>query len=316
MARGSEYAYRLEGKKVDLDDYDPGDTRGLDKEEGLARLQKLGEEFAELGNLLTYAGKHAMLIVLQGRDASGKDGTIRKLLEFSNMQAAYVHSWKAPTELERAHDFLWRIHAATPRRGQIAIFNRSHYEDVLAARVHNLVPKETWRRRYDHINAFESLLDDNDTIVLKFYLHISRKEQYERLTEREKSPLSAWKLNPSDWRELPLWNEFTEAYEDALARCSSRARPWYVVPADRKWFRNLAVMEQIVLALRPYKKAWIEQLGEVRKRVLPEVRALREAAERQDPHLRELEKDRNEARNDKKTDAKTGAKNPREKHGG
>jgi PPK2 family polyphosphate:nucleotide phosphotransferase len=275
----SSYAFRLDGKKVKLDKFDPADTAGLEKEEGLARLEKLGAEFAELGNLLTFAGEDALLVVLQGRDASGKDGTIRKILDFSNMQTAHVHGFKAPTEEERAHDFLWRVHARVPARGHMCLFNRSHYEDVLAARVLKIVPKETWRERYGHINAFERLLDDNRTIVLKFYMHIGREEQYERLLQREKEPLSAWKLNPNDWRDLPLWNEYTEAYEDALEKCATPERPWYLVPADRKWFRNLAVMEQLVLALRPHRKRWLASLAERRKKVLPQIRALRAEAE-------------------------------------
>jgi PPK2 family polyphosphate:nucleotide phosphotransferase len=291
MAR-PHHAFTLDGsKKVRLRAFDPRDTGGVDKDEGHARLQKLGEEFAELGNLLTFAGQNALLVVLQGRDASGKDGTIRKVLEFSNMQTAYVHAFKAPNEVERAHDFLWRVHEVAPRRGHITIFNRSHYEDVLAARVHKLVPKETWQARYQHINHFERLLADNGTIVVKFYLHVSAEEQYERLLEREKEPLSAWKLNPGDWRELPLWNEFTDAYEDALDRCASPALPWYLVPADRKWFRNLAVMERLVLALRPHRKRWLATLAKLRKQVLPEVRALHAQVEKQGLHRRGHDRD-------------------------
>jgi PPK2 family polyphosphate:nucleotide phosphotransferase len=274
-------AYIIDGrKKVALEDFGPADTQGLDKEEALERLNVLGQEFAELGNLLTFAGKNAMLIVLQGRDASGKDGAIRKILDFSNIQNARVESFKVPTELERAHDFLWRVHQVAPPRGHITLFNRSHYEDVIAARVHGLVPQETWRARYDHINAFERLLDDNGTIVLKFYLHISREEQLERLLEREKASLTAWKLNPGDWKELPLWDEVTAAYDDALNRCSSRERPWYLVPADKKWFRNLAIIERIVLTLRPYRAGWEKALEEMGKRSLAEIRELRAEARR------------------------------------
>jgi PPK2 family polyphosphate:nucleotide phosphotransferase len=277
----SPYAFTLDGKKkVRLATFEPRDTAGLPKKKGMARLQTLGEEFAELGNLLAFAGQDALLIVLQGRDASGKDGTIRKILEFSNIQTAHVQSFKSPTEEERGHDFLWRVHQVVPRRGHITLFNRSHYEDVLAARVLNLVPRRTWRARYEHINAFERQLGDNNTILLKFYLHISREEQYERLLEREKDPLSAWKLNPNDWRDLSLWDEVTKAYQDALESCSSPEHPWYLVPADRKWFRNLAVMERIVLALRPHRARWLDALAQLRKRVLPEIRALRTTAER------------------------------------
>jgi PPK2 family polyphosphate:nucleotide phosphotransferase len=267
-------------RKIRLADLDPADTRGVEKGEGLARTEVLGQELSELENLLTYAGTHALLVVLQGRDASGKDGAIRKLLEFTNVQNAYVQPFKVPTEEERAHDFLWRVHRAVPRRGYMTLFNRSHYEDVLAARVHHLVPEPVWKGRYAHINAFESLLGDSDVILLKFYLHISRDEQYERLRAREKDPRTAWKLNPDDWRELPLWDEMTTAYEDAINRCASREAPWYLVPADKKWFRNLAVMERLVLALRPYRKIWLETLKKMSKSSLKEIRALRAQAKR------------------------------------
>jgi PPK2 family polyphosphate:nucleotide phosphotransferase len=270
------FARRLDGsRRVRLDAFDPAETDGLEKDDGLKRLEKLGRELSELENLLTYAGTHGLLIVLQGRDASGKDGTIRKILEFSNIQQSYVQPFKVPTEEERAHDFLWRVHKAVPRRGHVTLFNRSHYEDVLAARVHKIVAESVWKGRYGHINAFERLIADAGVIVLKFYLHISADEQYERLKAREKDPRTAWKLNPEDWRELPLWDDFTEAYEDALSRCATRDAPWYLVPADKKWFRNLAVLERIVLALRPYRKLWLDTLKEMGKGKLKEIRALR-----------------------------------------
>jgi len=218
--------------------------------------------------------------VLQGREASGKDGAIRKILEYTNVQQAYVQPFKVPTEEERAHDFLWRVHKAVPRRGHMTLFNRSHYEDVLAARVHKLVPESTWKGRYEHINAFERLILDADVILLKFYLHISADEQYERLRAREQDPRTAWKLNPEDWREVPLWDDFTEAYEDALTRCATRDAPWYLVPADKKWFRNLAVMDRIVRALRPYREPWLDTLKELGKTRLKEIRDLRAQAKK------------------------------------
>jgi polyphosphate kinase 2 (PPK2 family) len=178
------------------------------------------------------------------------------------------------------------VHQVAPRRGHIALFNRSHYEDVIAARVHQLVPEEVWRRRYDHINAWERLLADNDTILLKFYLHVSREEQYDRLLERERGARTAWKLNPADWRELPLWRKVTAAYEDALEKCASPDRPWYLVPGDKKWYRNLAVMERIVLALRPFRRRWLASLARTGKRALREIRALRAEAERTGLRLR------------------------------
>jgi len=276
----SPYLKPLDGsRRARLEDIDPADTNGVDKEAAARRLDKLGQEFAELGNLLTYAGQHALLVVLQGRDASGKDGAIRKILEFSNIQNAYVHPFKVPTEEERAHDFLWRVHRAAPARGYLALFNRSHYEDVVAVRVHQLAPPEVWKPRFQQINAFEELLLANQTIVLKFFLHVSKREQLERLLAREKDPRTAWKLNPGDWRERPLWDQVTEAYEDVLRKCATPQAPWYVVPADKKWFRNLVVMERLVLALRPHRQAWIEHLEKIGKQALKEIRAIRKQDE-------------------------------------
>jgi len=275
------FAHIVDGRrKVRLDDFDPADTAGLEKADALERIDKLGAELSELENLLTYAGTHALLVVLQGRDASGKDGAIRKVLEFSNIQQAVVHAFKVPTPVERAHDFLWRVHAAAPPRGSMALFNRSHYEDVLAARVHRIVPPAVWQGRYAHINAFERLLIDADVIVLKFYLHISRDEQYERLKAREKDPRTAWKLNPEDWREVPLWDAFTAAYEDAINKCATREAPWHIVPADKKWFRTLAVLERMVLALRPYRKPWLATLKDMARNRLKQIQALRRQAKR------------------------------------
>jgi PPK2 family polyphosphate:nucleotide phosphotransferase len=276
------FAHTVDGRgKIRLDDFDTADTAGLDKAAALERSDKLGRELSELENLLTYAGTHGLLVVLQGRDASGKDGAIRKLLEVTNIQQAVVHPFKVPTEEERAHDFLWRVHKAAPRRGTMALFNRSHYEDVLAARVHRIVPPAVWKERFAHINAFERLLiSDSDVIVLKFYLHISRDEQYERLKAREKDPRTAWKLNPEDWRELPLWDDFTDAYEDAINKCATREAPWYIVPADKKWFRNLAILERLVLALRPYRRVWLETLKQMARERLKDLRALRAQARR------------------------------------
>jgi PPK2 family polyphosphate:nucleotide phosphotransferase len=276
-----QFAHTVDGRrKVRLDDIDPSDTARIDKPEALDRLHKLGTELSELENLLTYAGTHALLVVLQGRDASGKDGAIRKILEFSNIQQAIVHPFKVPTSLERAHDFLWRVHAVAPPRGSMALFNRSHYEDVLAARVHHIAPAAVWKGRFAHINAFERLLVDADVIVVKFYLHISRDEQIERLKAREKDPRTAWKLNPEDWREVPLWDDFTAAYEDAINKCATREAPWHIVPADKKWFRNLAIMEQLVLTLRPYRGPWLATLKEMARDRLKQIRALRRQAKR------------------------------------
>ncbi len=276
------YAPSTDGsRKVQLAALDTDGTSHLRKEAGLEELERWGAEFAELGNLLTYAGTHALLVVLQGRDASGKDGAIRKILDFSNIQNAAVHPFKVPTPEERAHDFLWRVHAVAPARGHISLLNRSHYEDVIAARVHKLVPEKTWRKRFAHINAFERLLVDDDVIVVKFFLNVSRDEEVARLLEREKDPRTAWKLNPGDWRELPLWDEVTAAYEDAINKCATPEAPWYLVASDKKWFRNLAVIQRLVLELRPYRNLWLETLKEMGHSALKEIRALRAKAERQ-----------------------------------
>jgi PPK2 family polyphosphate:nucleotide phosphotransferase len=283
MARRPHASSTDGSRKVSLSKLDTDGTSHLRKEVGLEELERWGAEFAELGNLLTYAGQHALLIVLQGRDASGKDGAIRKILDFSNIQNAAVQPFKVPTEEERAHDFLWRVHAVAPRKGHIALFNRSHYEDVIAARVHKLVPESTWKKRFAHINAFERLLADGNVIVLKFFLHVSRDEEVRRLQEREKDPKTAWKLNPGDWRELPLWDDVTAAYEDAINKCATPETPWYLVPADKKWFRNLAILQRLVLELRPYRKIWMATLREMGESALKEIRALRTRAEASAP---------------------------------
>jgi PPK2 family polyphosphate:nucleotide phosphotransferase len=274
------YAPSTDGsRKVSLTKLETDGTTHLRKEAGMEELETWGAELSELGNLLTYAGTHALLVVLQGRDASGKDGSIRKILEFTNIQNAAVAPFKVPSDEERAHDFLWRAHRVVPARGHVALFNRSHYEDVIAARVHKLVPEAVWKRRYAHINAFERLLVDSDVIVVKFFLHVSRDEEIERLYAREKDPRTAWKLNPNDWRELPLWDEVNAAYDDVLNKCATPEAPWHLVPADKKWFRNLAVIQRIVLELRPYRTLWLQTLKEVAQQALKEIKALRVKAE-------------------------------------
>ena len=212
--------------------------------------------------LLYAVQTESVLVILQGRDTSGKDGTIRHVAGPLNSQSCTVASFKVPTEEELAHDFLWRAHAQTPRTGDIKIFNRSHYEDVLVARVHELAPKQVWRERYEHINAFERLLADSSTIILKFYLHISKDEQEKRLLKRETDPIKSWKLSVGDWKEREYWDDYTKAYEDAINRCSTKHAPWFIVPADKKWFRNLAVAEALRDALMPFKKKWLARLEE------------------------------------------------------
>ena len=204
--------------------------------------------------------------MLQGRDAAGKDGLVRKVFGPLNALGCAVTSFKRPTELELAHDYLWRVHREVPQRGMIGVFNRSHYEDVLVVRVHNLVPEEVWSRRYDQINNFEKMLTENGVTIVKFMLHISKKEQKERLLKRLDDPTKNWKFNPGDLDERKLWDRYTEAYRDALSRCSTSWAPWYVVPADRKAARDALAAEVLVRTL--------ERLDPQFPRVGPEVIAL------------------------------------------
>lgn len=250
-----------EGSKVNLKDYDPGFTaKQSDRASAEQELQNLGKELDELQEFLTAAQHHSLLMVLQGMDTSGKDGTIRHVFSHVNPQGCQVTSFKEPTKEELLHDFLWRVHKVTPAKGMMGIFNRSHYEDVLIARVHNLVPKEVWSRRYKAINDFEHLLTQNGTIILKFFLHISNDEQEKRLLAREQDKDKAWKLSASDWAERKYWNDYQQAYEDAISQCSTNEAPWYIVPANHKWYRNLAIAHTLVHTMRQYKDEWKAQL--------------------------------------------------------
>ena len=262
------YAHRVTGgeDRIELRNFDPRADGGLKRAEGEKRTAQLVEELIELQELLYAARRQSVLVVLQGRDTSGKDGTIRHVTGPLNSQGCEVASFKVPTEEELAHDFLWRIHRHTPAKGQIVIFNRSHYEDVLVVRVHNFVPEEVWRARYEHINHFERLLSDARTIILKFYLHISREEQEERLHKREQDATKFWKLSVGDWKEREHWDAYTAAYEDAINRCAAPDAPWFIVPADRKWFRNLAVAEALRDALLPHRESWLRDLEETGRR--------------------------------------------------
>ena len=229
------------GSKVDLARFDPSDTHGHVKDgadevlaEDLARLESLQER-------LWASAARAVLIVLQGIDTAGKGGTIRHVMSAFNPQGCSVVGFKVPTPEELSHDYLWRVHRQVPGRGSVAIFDRSHYEDVLVVRVHELVPAQVWRRRYDEINDYERLLAGSGTTVMKFFLHISKDEQRERLQARLADPAKRWKFRRGDLDERAHWDDYQSAYEDALSRCSTPDAPWYVIPADRKWFRNLAV---------------------------------------------------------------------------
>lgn len=263
-------------QSIDLSRLGHKAPESVDKDQALAKTDELGRELSELQELLFYAGKQALLIVLQGMDTSGKDGTIRHLLNYSNVQSTRVAPFKVPTPSELSHDFLWRVHEQAPGKGSITVFNRSHYEDVLVVRVHDLAPKVVWRGRYEHINAFERLVADSGTLVLKFFLHISKDEQEQRLLEREQEVEKAWKLSVGDWKEREFWSDYQAAYEDAIGKCSSPDAPWFIVPANQKWYRNLAVTEAVVEALRPHRKGWLEALDGVGKKAKAELAAFRQ----------------------------------------
>ncbi len=265
-----------EGSTVKLKDYDPDYVdKHADHDSADETLAQLGDELGELQELLAAAQQHSLLIVLQGMDTSGKDGTMRHVFTSVNPQGCEVHSFKAPTQEELLHDFLWRIHKVVPVRGMMGVFNRSQYEDVLVVRVHNLVPEEVWSQHYKEINHFEKLLADNRTIILKFFLHISNEEQKQRLLAREQDRDKAWKLSTSDWAERKYWNDYQGAYEDALSKCSTKEAPWYIVPANHKWYRNLAIAQTLVETMRTYKDEWktgLEARGQQELAALKKVR--------------------------------------------
>ena len=238
------------GTKVKLRDWDADDTLGYKRDADSKKLTEKTIEHLDRLQYLFYAdNRHALLIVLQGMDAAGKDGTIRHVMSGVNPQGCRVTSFKTPSPEEAAHDFLWRVHQAVPPYGDVGIFNRSHYEDVLIVRVHDLVPKEVWSKRYEQINEFERILHENNVRILKFFLHISKDEQQKRFMERIDDPDKRWKISQADFDERKFWDEYVQAYEDVLTRCSTKRAPWFVIPADKKWFRNLAVSHIIVETL-------------------------------------------------------------------
>jgi PPK2 family polyphosphate:nucleotide phosphotransferase len=263
------------GAKARLERISPDPPKGLSKEAARERFAALAEELFDLQDQMWGAKVNSVLIVLQGRDGAGKDGAIKHVAGCLNPRGVRVHSFGVPTDEEREHDFLWRVHRHAPRLGELAIFNRSHYEDVLVVRVRNLVPRGLWKERYGHIADFEELLAEHGTLVLKYFLHISKPEQKERLLERERDPRSAWKLNPNDWKEREYWDQYTEAYEDAISKTAARHAPWVVVPANAKWYRNLVMAESIVAALRAHREDWrrkLEHMGRERRAELAEYR--------------------------------------------
>jgi PPK2 family polyphosphate:nucleotide phosphotransferase len=269
------YAIRCDGSEpVDLAAIDTRGDDGIDKTAGKERLDPLVEELGELQELLFAAGTDALLVVLQGMDTSGKDGTIREV--FADMDPPGVHVWsfKVPTDEERRHDFLWRHQLHTPARSMIAVFNRSYYEAVLVELVKGIASPEAVVSRYPHINDFEQLLTQSNTIVAKFFLHISNETQKERLLARQDEVEKWWKLSLGDWQERQYWDAYMAAYQAAIAATATPWAPWYVIPSDRKWYRNLAVAEALVGILRPYRESWLAAL---REKGQSELAALREA---------------------------------------
>jgi len=226
------------------------------KDEALQRLEKNLDRLSVLQYLLYAEGKRSVLVVLQGIDAGGKDGTIRNVMSRMNPQGVHVTAFKVPEGAEKRHDYLWRVHNAVPGHGEIGIFNRSHYEDVLVVRVHNLVPKTVWKKRYQQINDFEQMLADSGTTIIKFFLLISKDEQKRRFEERLEDKTKNWKFSPGDVEERKYWDDYMAAFEDAIGKCSKPWAPWYVIPADRKWYRNLAVSEILVKTMENMKLAY------------------------------------------------------------
>ena len=260
---------------LSLNDYPTKHPHHLDRDAIEAETATLEARMARQQELLYGAGTQSVLIILQGMDTSGKDGAVKHVMSAINPTGCHVWNFKVPTADELAHDFLWRIHQRTPARGMMAIFNRSQYEDVLIVRVHKLVPRGVWQGRYSEINAFERMLTDNGVILLKFFLHISKDEQRQRLLAREQDPVKAWKLNVDDWRERTRWDEYTAAYEEALARCGTSWAPWHIVPADAKWYRNYVIARAIVERLEPYAHAWKRSLSDMGQQRLAELQAAR-----------------------------------------
>jgi PPK2 family polyphosphate:nucleotide phosphotransferase len=257
MSKSKDLAKRFlvePGKKVKLAKFDPDDTAGIIRKSSFERILKRDlTRLFEQQSVLVASHRYAVLVVLQALDAGGKDGTIRHVMTGLNPQACRVTSFKVPTEEEAHHDFLWRVHKAVPMRGEIGVFNRSHYEDVLVVRVHEMVPKKVWSDRYDQINEFEKILVKNQVVILKFFLHISKQEQEKRLEARILDQRKMWKLSPSDFAEHRHWDEYMEAYQDALTECSTTRAPWYVIPSNQKWFRNLAVAQILADTLSSLK---------------------------------------------------------------
>ncbi len=262
--------YRIKpGQKLNLSDINPKSKGHLSKEEALEKIAKYRQRLFELQATMYAEGKQSLLIVLQALDAAGKDGTVNHVISSFNPQGARVVGFKQPTHIDLARDFLWRVHLHVPANGEIVVFNRSHYEDVLVTRVHNIVDKDTWKARYKHIRNFEKLLLDNNTRILKFFLHIDKEEQLKRFASRIEDPSKNWKITESDYSEREFWDDYTSAYEDAISETSTKEAPWYVIPANHKWYRNLVISKIIVDTLESMNMAYPEckvDLNDIRKK--------------------------------------------------
>ncbi|MDZ4766615.1 MAG: polyphosphate kinase 2 family protein [Chloroflexota bacterium] len=256
--------------RIDLKDFDPDDTDGFDKKSARAELEKHALRLDVLQEMLYAGRKHALLVILQGMDTAGKDGAIKKVFDAVDSQGVRIASFKAPTSDELARDFLWRIHREAPPKGYIGIFNRSQYEDVLIVRVNQLIPRAIWEARYEQINAFEKLLHDSGTRVLKFFLHISKDEQKQRLQERLDDPAKHWKFALGDLDARAQWDEYMAAYGDALTRCNTEYAPWHIVPANKKWFRDLVIARSIVETLESMGLAYPKSENDLSKVVIPD----------------------------------------------
>lgn len=258
-------------KKVRLKDYDPAYSGKYKNEHEIeGELTKDLEKLSGLQDLLYAENERSLLIVLQGIDTGGKDGTVRHVFRGLNPQGVQVTSFKQPSAEELSHDFLWRIHEHVPPKGHIGVFNRSHYEDVLVVRVHNLVSKKIWKERYDQINRFEEMLTEHHVTILKFFLYISKDEQKHRLEERQHDPKKQWKFAEGDLAERKLWDDYIDAYEDMLTKCNTDYAPWYVIPSNHKWYRNLVVTRAIVETMEDMKLKYPSPIPNIDQIVIPD----------------------------------------------
>jgi PPK2 family polyphosphate:nucleotide phosphotransferase len=265
--------YRIDpGASVVLPEISSNDTDGYDgdKDDARALIDEQSAKLFDLQQLLYADNTRKVLVVLQGMDTSGKDGTIKQVFKMINPLGVRVANFKRPNDVELEHDYLWRVHRNTPRSGEITIFNRSHYEDVLVVRVHDYVPEKVWKKRFDHIRNFEQMLADEGTVIRKFFLHISKEKQRERLQERLDNPAKHWKFEHGDLEERKYWDEYTDAYEEAISRTSTADAPWYVIPSDRKWFRNLLISRILVETLESLKLSYPEPARGLDQIVIPD----------------------------------------------